>query len=152
MKAADPRSAVALVTGATSGLGRAVAERLADEGYFVFGTGRNPGKREGDEKSPNGKLRLLALDVESQESVDSTLAQVVAEKGRLDLLVACAGMGVAGAVEDCPFEDIEAQMRVNFLGTVRTVRSCLPQLRRSKGRIIIVGSLAGRIGMPFQAF
>jgi short-subunit dehydrogenase len=92
------------------------------------------------------------MDVENQVSVDGVIAFILKESGKLNLLVACAGMGVAGSVEDCPIEDITTQMNVNFLGTVRTVRACLPQLRSSRGRIIIIGSLAGRIGMPFQAF
>jgi NAD(P)-dependent dehydrogenase (short-subunit alcohol dehydrogenase family) len=152
MKTTDPEFRVALVTGATSGLGKAVAERLSMEGYLVYGTGRNPGKAAAGPAPAEGNLRLLALDVESQESVDGAVSRVIGESGRLDLLVACAGMGVAGSVEDCPMGEVETQMRVNFLGTVRTLRSCLPQLRKTKGRILVVGSLAGRIGMPFQAF
>jgi NAD(P)-dependent dehydrogenase (short-subunit alcohol dehydrogenase family) len=143
---------VALVTGATSGLGQAVAERLSSEGYIVYGTGRNPGSSETRRSGGRGSLRLLPMDVENQVSVDGAIDFILKESGKLDLLVACAGMGVAGSAEDCPIEDIEAQMSVNFLGTVRTVRSCLPSLRNSKGRIVVVGSLAGRIGMPFQAF
>ena len=149
MSEASMERPVALVTGATSGLGKAVAERLSTEGFTVYGTGRNPGNR-GAAAGQN--LRFISLDVERQASIDEATTLIASESGRLDLLVACAGMGVAGSVEDCPIEDIELQMRINFLGTVRTVRACLPQLRKSKGRIIVIGSLAGRIGMPFQAF
>ena len=152
MNKASSNGQVALVTGATSGLGKAVAERLTAEGYLVYGTGRNPGLDESCRKVDGRSLCLIALDVESQESVDKAIVTIFDESGRLDLLVACEGMGIAGSVEDSPFEEIETQMGVNFLGTVRTVRACLPQLRKSKGRIIVIGSLAGRIGMPFQAF
>ncbi|MCX7026944.1 MAG: SDR family NAD(P)-dependent oxidoreductase [Spirochaetes bacterium] len=152
MSEASTLNPVALITGATSGLGKAVAERLSAEGYKVYGTGRNPGKDEALSRAGARCPHLIPLDVENQVSVDGAIDFIVKNENRLDLLVACAGMGVAGSVEDCPIEDIEAQMDVNFIGTVRTVRACLPHLRRSRGRIIIIGSLAGRIGIPFQAF
>lgn len=148
MKDEHETQKVALVTGATSGLGQAIALRLAEEGWTVYGTGRRPGRSD----SLEGGVRLLALDVCDQASVDQAVSKVLAESRRLDLLVACAGMGISGSVEESPMAEIEVQMDVNFFGTVRTVRSCLPALRASRGRIVVVGSLAGRIGMPFQAF
>ncbi|MCE1196822.1 SDR family NAD(P)-dependent oxidoreductase, partial [bacterium] len=141
---------VALVTGATSGLGAAIAAALADSGWRVYGTGRRP-----PETSAEGRAfpRFLPLDVRSEESVASAVSAVAANEGRIDLLVACAGNGIAGSVEDSAMAEIEAQMDVNFLGTVRTVKACLPLMRaQGSGRIIVVGSLAGRTGMPYQAF
>ena len=141
---------VALVTGATSGLGAAIAMALAADGWRVYGTGRRPPENAPEE----GRFpRLVALDVRSQESVVSAISAIVAGEGGIDLLVACAGNGIAGSVEDSPMAEIEAQMDVNFLGAVRTVKACLPSMRaRRAGRIIVIGSLAGRTGMPYQAF
>ena len=140
----------ALVTGATSGLGAAIAAALAGAGWRVYGTGRHP-----PETSDGGRAfpRFLPLDVRSEESIARAVATVVENEGGVDLLVACAGNGIAGSVEDSAMAEIEAQMDVNFLGAVRTVKACLPSMRtRRSGRIIVVGSLAGRTGMPYQAF
>jgi NAD(P)-dependent dehydrogenase (short-subunit alcohol dehydrogenase family) len=147
----EKTSKVALVTGATSGLGAAIAAALAAEGWRVYGTGRNPAAetRPGEGRFP----RFLPLDVRSGESIARALAQVVAGEGGIDLLVACAGSGIAGSVEDSAMAAIETQMDVNFLGVVRTVKACLPSMReRRRGKIIVIGSLAGRTGMPYQAF
>jgi NAD(P)-dependent dehydrogenase (short-subunit alcohol dehydrogenase family) len=136
----------ALVTGATRGLGAAIASALAGAGWKVFGTGRNPG----NSREP---FRLLGMDSRSDASVKAAVDEVLASEGRLDLLVACAGMGIAGPAEDSDMEDVAAQMDVNFMGTVRIVKACLPSMRsRGSGRIIVIGSLAGRTGMPFQAY
>lgn len=141
---------VAFVTGATSGLGAAIAAALVSAGWRVYGSGRHPPETSGGE----GEFpHFLALDVRNEESVLDAVSSVVAGEGRVDLLVACAGNGIAGSVEDCAMADIEAQMDVNFLGTVRTVKACLPTMRAQRsGKIIVIGSLAGRTGMPYQAF
>jgi NAD(P)-dependent dehydrogenase (short-subunit alcohol dehydrogenase family) len=139
---------IALVTGATSGIGRACALALAQAGYRVYGTGRNPTRNEVDPR-----IYFIPLDVSKDASVESLRAALLGREGRLDLLVASAGMGVAGAVEETPVADAARQLDVNFLGTVRTVKAFLPTMREHRsGRIIVIGSLAGRIGMPFQAF
>lgn len=136
----------ALVTGATRGLGAAIASALAGAGWKVYGTGRNPG-------AVSAPFRFLALDSRSDSSVKAAVDAVIAAEGSLDLLVACAGMGIAGPVEDADLDDVAAQMDVNFIGTVRIVKACLPHMRsRGAGRIIVIGSLAGRTGMPFQAY
>jgi NAD(P)-dependent dehydrogenase (short-subunit alcohol dehydrogenase family) len=141
---------VALVTGATSGLGAAIAARLAKEGFLVYGTGRNPSA---NGEAEHSGVRYLSMDVRSDEAVNGVIADLVHREGRIDLLVACAGMGIAGAVEDTKVADIALQMDVNFLGTVRTVKACIaPMRKQGKGKIVIVGSLAGRTGMPYQAF
>lgn len=154
MNAAKSSIKTALVTGATSGLGAAIAARLSRENYAVYGTGRKAAERIGSE-APAGtpSLRFLSLDVQDEKSIAAVVAAILEREGRLDLLVACAGMGTAGAVEDSSMDDIAFQMDVNFLGTVRTVKACLGAMRAAGGgKIIVIGSLAGRTGMPFQAF
>jgi len=140
---------VVLVTGATSGLGKAIAEKLAAEGCKVYGAAR----RIPDPAQAGGGIAYLCMDVRDEASVQAGIASIIAASGHIDVLVACAGMGIGGAVEDSSMAEIERQMDVNFLGTVRTVKACLPAMRVQRaGKIIIIGSIAGLIGMPFQAF
>lgn len=151
MKQAEQKGKrIAFVTGATSGIGGATAERLVREGYEVYGAARHVNQ---ERQNVAQGVRYLAMDVQNAASVDAAVSSIIAETGRIDVLVACAGMGIAGAVEDSSMPEIERQMDVNFLGAVRTVKACLPCMRvQHSGRIIIIGSIAGRIGMPFQAF
>lgn len=143
---------VALVTGATSGIGHAIASRLISEGYRVFGTGRRSRENIPVPLLPYG-LEYLQMDITNPDSIESTVLEVIAEAGRIDILIACAGMGIAGSVEETTFALASHQINVNFLGTAQTIKTCLPHMRnQSFGRIIIIGSLAGRIGMPYQAY
>lgn len=155
---------IAFVTGATSGLGKAVAEKLATQGYLVYGAARRiPGSIQDvvstgpapvhSNEDTKGHIRYLSVDVQDESSLQVAVHTIVAESGGIDVLVACAGMGIAGPVEETEMSEIEHQMDVNFLGTVRTVKACLSTMRVQRfGKIIVIGSIAGRIGMPFQAF
>ena len=142
------KPAVALVTGASSGIGRASAIALAKDGLRVYGTCRNP-----HFISAISGVEMLSMDVTDPASIHAAVSRIISAEGRLDVLVCCAGMGIAGAVEDCDMAEIALQMDTNFLGTVRAVKEVLPYMRAAgSGRIIIVGSIAGLTGMPFQAF
>ena len=93
------------------------------------------------------------MDVEDQASVSQGFADVVTEHGRLDAVIACAGWGLAGAAELTPLADAKAQLETNFWGVVRSVNAALPILRlHGGGRIVIVGSIGGVIGIPYQAY
>ncbi|PKL23029.1 MAG: short-chain dehydrogenase/reductase [Spirochaetae bacterium HGW-Spirochaetae-3] len=146
---ADRRRRVVLVTGASSGLGNACATQLAKRGYVVYGTGRAP-----DEKSRKADefFELIRMESSDDDSVHTAVSYVLAKEDRIDALVCCAGMGLAGSVEDTPIFDAAKQLDVNFLGAARVVREALPGMRAAGGRILIVGSMAGRIGVPFQAY
>ncbi|TXT48575.1 MAG: oxidoreductase [Spirochaetes bacterium] len=139
-------SKVALVTGATSGLGLAIAEGLAKAGYRVFGTGR----------SWRGAARgftYIPMDLLDLASIRAAVEVVVETASRLDILVACAGMGTSGSVEEMNQDDAMAQINTNFMGTAMTVKAVLPWMRKQEnGKIIVVSSIAGRMGMPFQAY
>ncbi len=140
---------VALVVGASSGLGKASALRLVAEGYRVYGTSRAP-ERYGDLGFP-----LLRLDVRDEASVEQAVDEVIRREGRLDLLVHCAGYeGPCAAVEECSEEQVRALMETNFFGAVRTVRAVLPLMReQGGGRIIFITSVAGpQVPTPFFAF
>src|SRR5437879_12888936 len=137
----------ALVTGASSGIGEATAERLAMAGYKVYGTSRRAAKA--SERS----FELLPLDVTSDESVEATIREVLRAEGRVDLLVNNAGFGVAPAgAEDSSIEQARAIFDTNFFGTVRMTRAIVPHMRhQGAGRIINIGSVLGFLPMPYMA-
>jgi NAD(P)-dependent dehydrogenase (short-subunit alcohol dehydrogenase family) len=117
---------VILVTGASSGIGAAIAERLAGDGHRVFGTGRNA-----DGKTAAG-VELLPLDVCSEESVRTCVAAVLARAGHIDVLVNNAGYLLAGAIEDASIDQAKAQFETNFFGVVRMVKAVLPSMRERR--------------------
>lgn len=136
-----------LVTGASSGIGAAVAEALARQGFEVFGTSRRPEAAAG---APG--IRWIAMDVCNDDSVRTGVEEVLTAVGRLDGLVCNAGYGIFGSVEEVPIEAARRQLETNFFGVLRCVRAVLPGMRAAgRGRIVLVGSLAGRAPIPFQA-
>jgi NAD(P)-dependent dehydrogenase (short-subunit alcohol dehydrogenase family) len=137
----------AIVTGASSGIGEATAERLAKAGYKVYGTSRRGaqvGKR---------SFEMLTLDVTSDESVAGAVGEVIAAEGQIDLLVNNAGFGVApGAAEESSIAQARSIFDTNFFGMVRMTRAAVPHMRRrGAGRIINIGSVLGFLPMPFGA-
>jgi NAD(P)-dependent dehydrogenase (short-subunit alcohol dehydrogenase family) len=135
----------ALVTGASAGIGLACAEALQAAGWAVTGTSRRG-------TAPAGCAGLV-MDVDDDESVREGVAGLLARRGRIDALVAAAGWGLAGAVEQCSVAEAKAQLETNFWGCVRVVQQVLPAMRaRGGGRIVLVSSIGGLIGIPFQAF
>ncbi len=142
-----PASSV-LVTGASSGIGAATAALLSSRGMRVFGSSRNPSRLPAN--AP--RIEWVELDVCDERSVERALAQVFERAGRLDALVANAGMGCFGSVEETSVERARAQFETNYFGTLRTLRAVLPRMREAgRGRIAVVGSLAARAPIPFQA-
>jgi NAD(P)-dependent dehydrogenase (short-subunit alcohol dehydrogenase family) len=138
---------VALVTGASSGIGEATAERLAKAGYKVFGTSRRAsslGQR---------PFEMLNLDVTSDESTEAVVREVIRLEGRIDLLVNNAGIGVAPAgAEEYSLEQAKAIFDTNVYGIIRMTRAVLPPMRQQgSGRILNVGSVLGFLPMPFGA-
>ncbi len=138
---------IALVTGASSGIGKATAQRLATAGYKVYGTSRRAAKASGR------SLELLPLDVTSDESVQATVAEVLRREGRVDLLVNNAGFGVAPAgAEESSMEQARSIFETNFFGLVRMTRAVVPHMRRQGGgRIINIGSVLGFLPAPYMA-
>jgi len=93
------------------------------------------------------------MDVDDDESVRAGVAAMLDQRGRIDALVAAAGWGLAGAVEQCPVAEAQAQLETNFWGCVRVVQQVLPAMRaRGGGRIVLLSSIGGLIAIPFQAF
>jgi short-subunit dehydrogenase len=138
---------VALVTGASSGIGEVTAERLAQEGYEVYGTSRRGGQ------SGQRSFQMLALDVTRDESVAAVVAEVMRSAGRVDLLVNNAGFGIApAAAEESSIEQARSIFETNFFGIVRMTRAVVPHMRRQgSGRILNIGSVLGFLPMPYGA-
>jgi NAD(P)-dependent dehydrogenase (short-subunit alcohol dehydrogenase family) len=133
-----------LVTGASSGIGAAIAARLAQDGHRVTGTCRNPGP----ESLPG--IKMLALDVTSDASVQSCVAQFLGDTGGIDVLINNAGYLQSGAIEEVTIEQAQAQFETNYFGLVRMVRAVLPAMRARKcGLIVATSSLAGMVPLPF---
>lgn len=136
---------VVVVTGASAGIGLATANRLHATGWTVIGASRRG-------TSP-GTWQPSVMDVDDDRSVDEGMAGVVAAHGRIDAVVAGAGWGLAGSVEQTPIDDARAQLETNFFGVVRVVRAALPVMReRGGGRLVLVSSIGGVVALPFQAF
>lgn len=135
---------VALVTGASSGIGRATADLLARRGWTVVGASRSATAGPG--------WTGLAMDVDDDASVRAAVAEVLARHDRVDALVAAAGWGLAGPVETTPLEEARAQLETVFWGAVRTTTALLPHLRAGGGRVVLVSSIAGEIAVPYQAY
>src|SRR3954471_8625700 len=138
---------IALVTGASSGIGEATAERLAKAGYKVYGTSRRGAR------ANKQSFEMLSLDVTSDESVDAAVAEVIRRDSRIDLLVNNAGFGVAPAgAEESSIDQARSIFETNFFGLVRMTRAVVPHMRRQgNGRIINIGSVLGFLPMPYGA-
>ncbi len=143
----ESKQPVALVTGASSGIGLATAQRLSQAGYTVYGTSRHGA---GAGAQP---FKMLRLDVTDGASVDAAVRQLLQHEGRIDVLVNNAGFGVAPAgAEESSIVQAQAIFDTNFFGLVRMVRAVLPQMRHQKaGRIINIGSVLGFLPMPYMA-
>ena len=141
------KGSVALVTGASSGIGEATAKRLAAAGYKVYGTSRRGAQ------SGQRAFAMLPLDVTSDESVKVAVNEVIRLEGRIDLLVNNAGFGVAPAgAEESSIEQAKAIFDTNFFGLIRMTRAVVPHMRRQgRGRIINIGSVLGFLPMPYGA-
>jgi len=138
---------IALVTGASSGIGHATAERLARAGYKVYGTSRRGAQ------SGQRSFAMLSLDVTRDESVEAAVKELIRQEGRIDLLVNNAGFGVAPAgAEESSIDQAKAIFETNFFGLIRMTRAVLPHMRRQgNGRIINIGSVLGFLPMPYGA-
>ena len=139
-----------LITGASTGIGRATALRLARSGWTVLAGVRRV--NDGDALVVAGGERLIPiiLDVTDAAQIDAAVEEV-GEHGRLDALVNNAGIGFGGPLELVPIDDLRSQLEVNVLGPVALTQAMLPALRRARGRIVFISSVGGRVAMPFTA-
>ena len=137
-----------LVTGASSGFGLLVANELHKNGYNVIGTSRNPEKY-----VSNLPFKMIALDLDSEQSINTFSKRVFKEIGRLDILINNAGFLVSGIAEETPIELGRQQLETNFWGTIKVTNAVLPHFRKQKfGKIITMGSIVGLVSFPNAAY
>ena len=148
---------VAIVTGASSGIGKSVALELARCGYRVYALARSlPDYFENcqcEQLIESGSLRPIRIDVTNQSALEHVFHRILSNEGRLDCLVQAAGFGLAGAIEDTSSEEARAQFETNFFGTIHPMPLVLQQMRQQKhGLIVQLCSVAGFLPIPFQAY
>lgn len=138
-------SKVVLITGASSGIGKAIATFLQKKGCKVYGTSRKP-KNVG-----SFSFELIALDVLNIDTINKAVSFIIKKEGRLDVLVNNAGMGITGPIEDTPTEEMKSVFNTNLFGAIDVMKAVLPQMRKQKsGTIINITSIAGYMGLPFR--
>lgn len=138
-------SKVVLVTGASSGIGAAIAQYLVTKDYTVYGTGRNP-----KETIVQG-VHMLALDVTKPATITAAVKEILAKQGSLDILVNNAGMGITGPLEETPDDETRKVFETNFFGALEVIKAVLPSMRKQRsGMVINITSIAGYMGLPYR--
>ena len=135
---------VAVISGASSGIGYCTARVLNDDGYTVFDLSRHG--------VSDGGIQHIDCDVTDEASVSAAVSEVIRRAGRIDCVINCAGFGISGAVEYTETRDAEKLFDVNFFGMVRLNKACFAELRKTKGRIVNISSVAAPASIPFQAY
>ena len=141
---------VILITGASSGIGRDAALKLAGQGHKVYAAARRMDKLEELASEKQGNIFPLALDITDEASIGAAVETIIQKEGRIDVLVNNAGFGYFGPIETVPIEEARKQLDVNIFGLASLTRKVLPYMRQnSGGRIINISSIAGRMTVPF---
>jgi len=136
---------VVLVTGASSGLGRAIAEFLAKKNYVVYGTSRQP-----KSKKINGVI-FKALDLKDLQSIQNCIKNIIAEQQTIDILINNAGVGITGPMEEVPLDEAKSHFDTNFFGPLNVINTVLPYMReQNQGMVINITSIAAHMGLPFR--
>jgi len=137
---------IVFITGASSGIGKAIGEYLYHKGYTVYGTSRNP------DRITNSLFPLIALDVRDDESIMRAVDEVIRISKRIDVLINNAGVGITGALEEIPAAEIKNNFETNLFGPIEVIKAVLPHMRSQKsGLIINVTSIAGYMGLPYRS-
>ena len=143
---------IVFLTGASAGIGQATAKMLVDAGAVVYGASRRAAQAYQNQQS-GGEFVPVQLDVNDEIQLGSAVQRIVEERGCLNVVVANAGNGLAGSVEDASSEEVKYQFETNFFGVVKTIQACLPVFRsQGYGRVIAVSSVAAVIPIPYQAY
>lgn len=137
---------VVLITGGSSGIGKAIGEYLNNKGFTVYGTSRNPENYKGKCNFP-----LLSMDVVAIESIQAAVEDLISREGRIDVLVNNAGVGISGPIEETPNAEIKKAFDTNVFGPINVIKAVLPQMRaQGCGHIVNITSIAGYMGLPYR--
>lgn len=137
---------VVIITGASSGIGKNIAEYLQLQGFLVFGTSRNPNNY------PDSKIPLVALDVRDEKSIALAFSEILKKTQRIDVVINNAGVGITGPLEETPIAEIKNNFTTNLFGPIAVIQTVLPQMRKQQsGLIINITSIAGYMGLPFRS-
>ena len=138
-----------LITGVSSGLGRALAQKILEQGGYVAGTIRNKSQMAGFEALAPGRAVALEMDITNPEQVKAGVKKAIAAFGQIDVLANNAGHGLVGAIEETSDAEVRQMLDTNFLGSLRVTRAILPQMRQQKsGHIINYSAIGGFTGFP----
>ncbi len=134
-----------LITGGSSGIGKAIGEYLTEKGYRVFGTSRNP------QNITNSAFPLLKMNVNETESIEAVIAEVIGKAQRIDVVINNAGVGITGPIEETPESEIKKAFDTNFHGPINVIKAVLPQMRKQGfGHILNITSIAAYMGLPYR--
>ena len=137
---------VVFITGASSGIGKAIGTYLHDKGFRVIGSSRTP------ENYPNPLFPLLAVDVKDPSSIQEAVNKIISKYGVIDVLINNAGVGITGPLEELPEHEIKSNFETNFFGPIAVMKVVLPHMRTQKsGLIINITSIAGYMGLPYRS-
>ncbi len=137
-------SRVVLITGGSSGIGKAIGEYLYHKGFTVYGTSRNPEKLD-------SLFPLIKLEVRNSESISNAVAHIVRLSNRIDFVINNAGVGITGPIEETPTVEMRNNFETNFFGPIEVIKAVLPQMRKQKsGLIVNITSIAGYMGLPYR--
>lgn len=147
MKGISLDGAVAVITGATGGLGAALAAELSARGSIIVLAGRSVEKLRTLASGLGDRVSWVSMDVTSCGEIQAVVGEILARHGRIDVWINNAGFGIFEKAEDAPLEHFQEMMDVNYMGTVRCVKAVLPHMLKAKrGHIVNIASLAGKIG------
>lgn len=136
---------VAIITGASSGIGLTTAKMFVQKGYTVYGLAYNPFE--------TTDFNYMVCDVTNEQTVNAVVTEIFNKEGQIDVLINCAGMGISGSVENSPNDKIHKIFDVNFFGTVNMCKAVVPFMRKNNsGHIVNISSVAGELTIPFQTF
>ncbi|OQP56387.1 oxidoreductase [Niastella populi] len=139
-----------LVTGASSGIGKATAIYLAQNGYKVYGAAR---RVERLEALKDTGIKPIALDVSKEESLTACVDRIIKEAGSVDVLINNAGLGSYGALEDVPMAEAKNQLEINLFGAARLIQLVLPHMRKNRyGKIVNISSIGGKVSLPMGSW
>lgn len=140
------KSKVVLITGGSSGIGKAIAIHLKEKGYIVYGTTRDTSKYPVFSEFP-----LLEMDVRNTETITNSVALLLQKESRIDVLINNAGIGITGPMEETPQDETLKAFATNFNGPLNVINAVLPSMRKQKhGLIINITSIAGYMGLPYR--